>query len=106
MRGPPRTGPELMARWLNTARAAIDDLRRDLAHGARLLRRNPGFAAVAVTTLAAAIAATVTIFSIVDAWLLRPLNFPESNRLVIAFGANPDRPGEPAVWMPYRAYLG
>ena len=87
-------------------RAVIDDLRRDLAHGARLLRRNPGFAAVVLGTLAVAIAATVTSFSIVDAWLFRPLNFPQADRLVIAFAASPDRPSEPAVWMPYRAYLG
>ena len=87
-------------------RTAIDDFRRDLAHGARLLRRNPVFAAVVLGTLALAIAATVTVFSIVDAWLFRPLNFPQSDRLVIAFAATPDRPSEPAVWMPYRAYLG
>ena len=86
--------------------AMIDDFRRDLAHGARLLRRNPGFAAVVLATLALSIAATVTVFSIVDAWLFRPLNFPEPDRLVIAFGATLDRPSEPAVWMPYRAYLG
>ena len=86
--------------------AMIDDFRRDLAHGARLLRRNPGFAAVVLATLTLSIAATVTVFSIVDAWLFRPLNFPEPDRLVIAFGATLDRPSEPAVWMPYRAYLG
>lgn len=87
-------------------RRITDDFRRDLTHGARLLRRNPGFAAVVLGTLALSIAATVAVFSIVDAWLFRPLNFPHSDRLVIAFGANPDRPSEPAVWMPYRAYLG
>jgi len=87
-------------------RTAIVDFRRDLAHGARLLRRNPGFAAVVLGTLAVAIAATVAVFSIVDAWLFRPLNFPKADRLVIAFEANPDRPSEPALWMPYRAYLG
>ena len=65
-----------------------------------------GFAAVIVSTLAVAIAATVTVFSIVDAWLLRPLNFPDADRLVIAFAAAPDKPSEPAVWLPYRAYLG
>ena len=59
-----------------------------------------------MSTLAVAIAATVTVFSIVDAWLFRPLNFPDANRLVIAFAATPDRPSEPAVWLPYRAYLG
>ncbi len=87
-------------------RLILNDFTRDLAHGFRLLRRNKGFAAVIVSTLAVAIAATVTVFSIVDAWLLRPLNFPDANRLVIAFAAAPDRPSEPAVWLPYRAYLG
>src|SRR4029453_8417399 len=86
--------------------AMIDDFRRDLALGARLLRRNPGFAAVVLATLVPSLASTVTVFSIVDAWLFRPLNFPEPDRLVIAFGATLDRPSEPAVWMPYRAYLG
>jgi len=86
-------------------RLILDDFSRDVAHGVRLLRRNPGFAAVIVTTLALAIAATVSVFSIVDAWLLRPLNFPDANRLVIAFAAAPDTPTEPAVWLPYRAYL-
>jgi len=87
-------------------RLILDDFSRDLAHGIRLLRRNRGFAAVNVSTLAVAIAATLTVFSIVDAWLLRPLNFPDADRLVIAFAAAPDKPSEPAVWLPYRAYLG
>ena len=87
-------------------RLILDDFSRDLAHGIRLLRRNRGFAAVIVSTLAVAIAAPLTVFSIVDAWLLRPLNFPDADRLVIAFAAAPDKPSEPAVWLPYRAYLG
>src|SRR5262245_17384784 len=84
----------------------IDDLSRDLRYAGRSLRRNPGFSAVVLATLGIAIGAVVTVFSIVDAWLLRPLNFPQPDRLVIAFEANPDRPAEPAVWLPYRAYLG
>src|SRR5262245_32622405 len=84
----------------------VDGLARDLAYGARLLRRNPGFSSVVVGTLALAIAAVVTVFSVVDAWLLRPLNFPESEQLVIAFAARPERPAEPAVWLPYRSFLG
>src|SRR5206468_9484876 len=48
---------------------------------------------------------TVAVFSIVDAWLLKPLDFPEPERLVVAFGARPDRPTEPQVFMPYRSYL-
>jgi hypothetical protein len=86
--------------------SSVDDLVRDLVHGARLLRRNPGFTTIILATLAIAIGATVTVFSIVDAWLLRPLNFPEAEQLVIGFAARPERPSEPAVWLPYRAYLG
>ena len=83
----------------------VDAFARDLTHGARLLWRNPGFSAAVLATLAIAIGATVTVFSIVDAWLLTPLRFPRSDRLVIAFAANPDRPSEPAVWLPYRSYV-
>jgi predicted permease len=83
----------------------VDDFARDLKHGARLLRRNPGFSTVVIGTLAIAIGATVTVFSIVDAWLFTPLRFPQPDRLVIAFAAEPSRPSEPAVWLPYRAYL-
>jgi predicted permease len=82
----------------------IDGFTRDITHGARLLRRNPAFAAAVLATLAISIGSVVTVFSIVDAWLLRPLNFPEADRLVIGFAAAPDRPTEPAVWMPYRAF--
>src|SRR5689334_24681647 len=83
----------------------VDDFSRDLRHGARLLRRSPRFASVVLATLAIAIGATVTVFSIVDAWLVKPLNFPDADRLVIAFGSRPEQPTEPAVWLPYRAYL-
>jgi predicted permease len=82
----------------------IADLSQDLKYAGRTLRRNPGFAAVALPTLAIATGAVVAVFSIVDAWLLRPLNFPHAERLVIAFAARPERPAEPAVWLPYRAY--
>jgi hypothetical protein len=83
-----------------------DDFARDLSHGARLLRRNPAFSIVVVATLAVAIGAAVAVFSVVDAWLFRPLNFPDAERLAIAFAARPERPNEPAVWLPYRAFLG
>jgi predicted permease len=83
----------------------VEDFTRDLKYGVRLLLRNPTFSAVVFLTLAIALGATVTVFSIVDAWLVKPLNFPRSDRLVIAFAAQPERPSEPAVWLPYRAYL-
>jgi predicted permease len=84
----------------------VRDVIRDLRHGARLLRKNPVFTAVVVATLALALGGTITVFSIVDAWLLRPLNFPRAHQLVVAFAARPEVPSEPAVWLPYRAYSG
>jgi putative ABC transport system permease protein len=63
----------------------LDDLRRDLSHGARALRRNPGFAAVAVVTLALGIGANTAIFSVISAVLLRPLPYPDADRLVQVF---------------------
>jgi predicted permease len=83
----------------------VDGFTRDITHGARVLRRNPVFAATVLATLAISIGSVVTVFSIVDAWLLRPLNFPKADRLVIGFAAAKERPTEPAVWMPYRAFL-
>jgi putative ABC transport system permease protein len=58
---------------------------QDLRHGVRGLLRRPGFAAVVVLTLALGVGANTAIFSIVYAVLLRPLPFPEQERLVVAW---------------------
>ena len=62
--------------------------------------------ATAIVTLSLAIGtgATVAVFSIVDAWLLKPLGFPEPERLVIGFAAARERPTEPAVFLTYRSH--
>jgi putative ABC transport system permease protein len=64
---------------------------QDLHYGARMLHRNPGFAAVAILTLAIGIGANVMIFSIVNGVLLRPLPFPDSGRLVTLWETDANR---------------
>ena len=58
----------------------------DLRHGLRLLARNRGFALTAILTLALGIAATSTIFSVVDSVFLKPLPFREPDRLLFVWG--------------------
>ncbi len=58
------------------------DLLRDFRQGFRLLWRAPGFAVTAILTLALGIGATTALFTVVNAVLLEPLPFPESNKLI------------------------
>jgi putative ABC transport system permease protein len=59
---------------------------QDLRYAFRSLAKKPGFAAVAIITLSLGIGATTAIFSVVQAVLLRPLEYPDAHRLVKVIG--------------------
>src|SRR5207244_214582 len=75
-----------MWRWL-------DDLWRDTAYSFRSLRRAPGFTFVVILTLALGIGATTAIFSVLNAVLLQPLPYANSDNLVRIFRNVPAAPG-------------
>jgi hypothetical protein len=100
--GVPRAEAERRARleWggLNSVQAEcrearelrlFDELTRQFRYATRLLRKTPGFTATALLTLAVCLGANLTIFAAIDAILLRPLPFPQADRLVTVFNTYP-----------------
>jgi len=73
-------------------RAPLDSIGGDLRFAVRTLRRHAGFAAIVVLTLALGVGANAAIFSVVNAVVLRPLPYPDGDRLVVVWG-NLHRPG-------------
>jgi predicted permease len=69
----------------------VEVLLQDLRFGARMLRKNPGFTAVAVVTLALGIAVNATMFSLVSAFLLRRPPGREPQRVVVVSSVNPNQ---------------
>jgi putative ABC transport system permease protein len=72
---------------------------KDLKHALRMLRRNPGFTIAAVAALTLGIGATAAIFSVINAVLLRPLTYPDTDRIVQFYLSTPtgaDYGGSPA----------
>jgi MacB-like periplasmic core domain len=78
----------------------LEALRQDVRYALRGLRKAPVFSAVATLTLAIGIGANTTIFSAIDALLLRPVPYPDQDRLVRVSLRDPKYPqyGAPVSW--------
>jgi predicted permease len=85
-RGTPNADPRSVSFPLR-----IDDVR----HALRRWRRRPGFPIAAALTLGLGIGAATAMFSVVDAVLLRPLPWPDSDRLAVIHGVYPERLSDP-----------
>lgn len=81
----------------------FDDVLRDVQYGFSTMRRNPGFTVAAVLTLTLGIGVNTTIFSFVNALLLRPLPVPDSSRLISIYTS--DFSGPPLGTSSYPDYL-
>jgi putative ABC transport system permease protein len=77
--------PEPILLGTNRRSNMIADFLQDLRFGVRMLSKQPGFALVAVLTLALGIGANTTIFSVINGLLLQPIPLPESERLALVW---------------------
>ena len=88
---------------------------RDLGIAVRALGKRPGFTLIAIVTLALGIGSNIAIFSVVDAALVRPLPFPQSDRLAVLWGYSaevqqrtgldrlPWSPGDVDEWLAWKS---
>ena len=77
---------------VTAVRVHADMLRQDLRQSARTLLRSPGFSSASIFVIALGVGATTAAFTLTDYVLLRPLPFPDADRLVKIWEAAPNRP--------------
>jgi putative ABC transport system permease protein len=82
----------------------LETLVQDLRYGARMLHKNPGFTAVAVSTLALGIAVNSAIFSVISGWLLKKPPVADPDRAVVVVSTNAAKALERG-WVPAVDYL-
>lgn len=76
----------------------------DLRHALRVLGKSPAFAAIAIVSLAIGIGANTAIFSVTNALILRPLPYPDANRIAIVWQRSPGL-NVPRDWLSIGQYL-
>src|SRR5262249_32652295 len=85
------------ARTFSSKSVMLSTLFKDVKHSLRMFSQHPAFTLAAVAALMLGIGANTAVFSVVNAVLLRPVGFPDPDRIVLFMNAGPNGVGGPAA---------